>query len=96
MECGFFLDIVIGQSTSVLELLSSENQTLLIWGNPLLVLNLGLDVVDSVRRFHLKGDGLSSNYRRMIRISSSSLKRRKKESQKGREEEKKARLKELR
>jgi len=89
MERGFFLDIVIGQSTSVLELLSSEDQTLLIWGNSLLVLNLGLDVIDSIRRFHLEGDGLSGNYGRMIRISSSSLKRRKKESRKGREEEKK-------
>ena len=86
MKCGFFLNIVIGQGASVLELLSSENQTLLIWGNSLLVLNLGLDVVNSIRRFHLKGDGLSSDYRRMIRISFNLLKKKKKkESQKGRE-----------
>ncbi len=28
--------------------------------SPLLVLDLGLDIIDSVRGFHLKGDGFSS------------------------------------
>jgi hypothetical protein len=50
---------VIGKSPSVLELLSSKDQSLLIWGNALLVLDLGLDIVNGVRGFNLKGDGLS-------------------------------------
>jgi hypothetical protein len=28
-------------------------------GVPFLVLNLGFDIIDGIRRFHLKGDGLS-------------------------------------
>ncbi len=33
---------------------ASEDQTLLIWGNALRVLNLGLDVLDGVRRNNLQ------------------------------------------
>jgi hypothetical protein len=50
---------VVGESSAVLKLLSSENQPLLVWGNALLVLNLALDVVDSVGRLDLQSDGLS-------------------------------------
>jgi hypothetical protein len=32
---------------------------LLIWRNSLLVLNLGLDIINSVRRLHIKRDGLA-------------------------------------
>jgi len=60
VECRFFLDVVIGKRAAVLELLSGENQALLVRGNAFLVLDLGLDVVDGVRRFHLKGDRLAS------------------------------------
>merc|ERR1712137_391691 len=60
MKSGFLLDVVVTQSTSVLKLLSSKNKTLLIRRNSFLVLDLGLDVVDSVRRFYIKSDGLSS------------------------------------
>jgi hypothetical protein len=54
---------VIRKSPSVLELLSSENQSLLVWRNTLLVLDLGLDVVNSVRGFNLESDGLSGKAR---------------------------------
>ena len=54
-----FLDVVIRKSTSVLKLLASEDQPLLVWGDSLLVLDLSLDILDSVRGLHLKGDGLS-------------------------------------
>ena len=47
-------------SPSILELLSCEDQSLLIWGNALLVLDLGLNVLDGVRGLHLQGDGLAS------------------------------------
>ena len=45
---------------SILELLSSEDQSLLIWRNALLVLDLCLDIFDGVRRLNLQGDGLAS------------------------------------
>ena len=45
---GLLLDVVVRKSAGVLQLLSSEDQTLLIWGNSLLVLNLSLDVFDGV------------------------------------------------
>ena len=43
-----FLDVVVAQSTAILELFAGENQTLLIWRNSLLILDLGLDILDSV------------------------------------------------
>jgi len=57
---GLLLDIVVRQSSSVLELLSSENQSLLIWRDSLLILNFGLDVLDGVGWLDLQGDGLTS------------------------------------
>lgn len=48
MKGGLLLDIIIGEGSSVLKLLSSKDQTLLIWGNAFLILDLGLDVIDGV------------------------------------------------
>ena len=59
MQGGLLLNVVVGESTSVLELLSRENETLLIRRNTLFVLDLGLDVIDSVRRLYIKSDSLS-------------------------------------
>ncbi len=39
---------VIAQSSAILQLLSGEDQSLLVRGNAFLVLDLGLDVVDGV------------------------------------------------
>jgi hypothetical protein len=39
---------VIRKGSSILELLSSEDQSLLVWGDTLLVLDFGFDIVDSV------------------------------------------------
>merc|ERR1712158_179806 len=58
VEGALLLDIVVGEGSSVLQLLASEDQSLLIWGDSLLILNLGLDVLDRVRGLDLKGDGL--------------------------------------
>ena len=60
MQSRLFLDVVIGQGATIFELLSGEDETLLIWGNTLLILNLGLDVFDGVRGFNFKGDCLAS------------------------------------
>ena len=54
--CSYLLDVVVGQGATVLELLSGEDQTLLVRGNALLVLDLRLDIVDGVGGLHLKGD----------------------------------------
>jgi len=59
VESALLLDIVVAEGATVLELLPGKDQTLLVWGNALLVLNLGLDVVDGVGALNLEGDGLS-------------------------------------
>ena len=48
MQGGLLLDVVVRQGTSVLELLSGKDQTLLIWRNSFLVLDLSLDIVNGV------------------------------------------------
>jgi len=59
MEGRFLLDVVIRQSPSIFKLFSSKNQTLLIWRNTFLVLDLRLDIFNGVRGFNLQGNGLS-------------------------------------
>ena len=60
MEGGLLLDVVIRKSAAVLELLTSEDEALLIGRDALLVLDLSLDVVDGVGGLDLEGDGLAS------------------------------------
>jgi hypothetical protein len=52
MQSGLLLDVVVGESTAVFELLSGEDQALLIRRDALLVLDLALDVVNRVRGFN--------------------------------------------
>jgi len=59
VKSRLLLDVVVGQSPAVLKLLASKDQALLVRGDALLVLDLGLDIVDGVGRLHLKGDGLA-------------------------------------
>jgi len=54
------LDVVVLQRTAVLQLLASEDKTLLIRGDALLVLDLCLHSLDGVGALHLKRDGLAS------------------------------------
>ena len=61
MQCRLLLDVVVGQSPAVLQLLTSEDETLLIRRDTLLVLNLALHVIDGIRRLHLKGDRLTGD-----------------------------------
>ena len=60
MKGRLLLDIIIGQGSAILQLLAGEDQSLLIWGNSLLILELGLHVLDGVARLNLKGDCLAS------------------------------------
>merc|ERR1712125_81026 len=57
---GLLLDVVIGESATVLELLASEDKTLLIRRNAFLILDLLLDLLDRIRALNLEGDGLAS------------------------------------
>uniref|UniRef100_A0A453CNI3 Uncharacterized protein n=1 Tax=Aegilops tauschii subsp. strangulata TaxID=200361 RepID=A0A453CNI3_AEGTS len=49
MKGGLLLDVVIRKGAAILQLLASKDKALLVRGNALLVLDLGLDVVDGVR-----------------------------------------------
>lgn len=60
MEGRLLLDVVVGKGTAILKLLASKDQALLVRRNALLVLDLRLDVVDSVARLDLEGDSLAS------------------------------------
>merc|ERR1712217_973679 len=59
MKCGLFLNVVIRKRTSIFELLSSEDQPLLLRWDSFLVLDLCLDVLDGVVRLDVQGDRLS-------------------------------------
>jgi len=59
VEGGLLLDVIVCEGAAILQLLAGEDQTLLVRGNALLVLDLGLNVVDGVRALNLKGDGLA-------------------------------------
>ena len=53
VEGGLLLDVVVGEGATILELLSGEDETLLVRRDALLVLDLCLDVVDRVRGLNL-------------------------------------------
>jgi hypothetical protein len=54
------LDVVVCQGSAILQLLAREDKTLLVGGNSLLVLDLGLYIVYGIRGVHFQGDGLTS------------------------------------
>ena len=59
MKGGLLLDVVVSKSATILELLSGKDQPLLVWWDPLLVLDLRLHVVDGIQTLHLQSNGLS-------------------------------------
>ncbi len=59
MECALLLNVVVRERTVVLELLAGKDQTLLVWRNALLVLDLGLDVGNRVGALDVQRDGLA-------------------------------------
>ena len=60
VQGGLLLDVVVGESAAVLQLLARKDQTLLVRRNALLILDLLLHVVDGVGGLHFEGDGLAS------------------------------------
>jgi hypothetical protein len=59
VKSGLLLNVVIREGAAIFKLLSSEDETLLIWGDTLFVLDLSLDVLDRVGWLNIKGDGLA-------------------------------------
>ena len=59
VKSGLLLDVIVRKSTSILELLAGENQSLLVWGNPFLVLDLRLYVINGIRRLDFESDRLA-------------------------------------
>jgi len=59
MKGRLLLDVVVGESAAILELLSSEDETLLIRRDSFLILNLLLDVLNGVTGVDIKSDGLA-------------------------------------
>jgi hypothetical protein len=59
MSVPYLLDVVVGECAAILQLLSGKDQSLLVRGNALLVLDLGLNIVDCIGRLNLEGDGLA-------------------------------------
>jgi hypothetical protein len=59
MESGLFLDVVIGEGSAVFELLTSKDESLLIWWDTFLVLDLSLNIFNGVCWFDIEGDCFS-------------------------------------
>jgi len=56
VEGRLLLNIVVQKGPTVLKLLASEDETLLIRGDALLVLDLAFNVIDRVARLDFEGD----------------------------------------
>merc|ERR1712242_489151 len=54
VQGGLLLDVVVRQCPTVLQLLPSKDQSLLVRRDSFLVLNLGLNILDGVRWLDLK------------------------------------------
>jgi len=59
MERRLLLNVVISHRAIIFELLAGKDETLLIWRDTLLVLNLCLHVCNSVTRLYFKCDRLA-------------------------------------
>ena len=60
MKSALLLDVVIAQRTSILQLLTSKDQSLLVGWDTLLILDLGLDIINRIRGFNFQCNCLSS------------------------------------
>jgi hypothetical protein len=59
VKSRLLLDVVVAKGTTILKLLASENETLLVGRDSLLILDLCLHALDGVRALYLQGDGLA-------------------------------------
>jgi len=51
---GLLLNIVVGQCATILQLLTCEDEALLVWRDALLILDLLLHVLNRIRRLHIE------------------------------------------
>ena len=59
VEGGLLLDVVVGESSAVFELLSSEDESLLIGRDTFLILDLSLDVLNGVGGLDIQSNRLT-------------------------------------
>jgi len=59
MESRLFLNVVVRKSSAILKLLAGKDESLLVWRDTFLVLDLGFDILDGVRSLDLKSDGFA-------------------------------------
>ena len=59
MESRLLLNVVVREGAAVFELLAGEDEALLVWGNALLILNLGLNVLNGVAGLDVQSDRLT-------------------------------------
>merc|ERR1719466_742671 len=59
MKGALFLDVVIRKSSSILQLFTSKDEPLLVWGNSFLVLDLCFHIFNGIRWFYLQSNGLA-------------------------------------
>ena len=59
MEGRLLLDVVVGKGSSILKLFTSEDESLLIWWDALLILNFGFDILDRVGWLHVESNRLT-------------------------------------
>jgi len=59
VQSRLLLDVVVRQRAAILELLTSEDESLLIRRDAFLILDLGLDVLDGVGALDVQGNGLT-------------------------------------
>jgi len=60
MKSRFLLDVVVGESSAVLKLLSGKNESLLIWRNAFFILDLGFDILNRISWFDIKCNSFAS------------------------------------
>ena len=59
MKSGLLLNVVVRKGAAVFELLSSEDEALLVWWDTFLILDLGLHILNGVGGFDVQSDGLA-------------------------------------
>ncbi len=60
MKSGLLLDVVVAEGAAILKLISSKDEALLVRGDSLLILDLSLDIINSVRGLNIKSNGFAS------------------------------------
>lgn len=60
MKSGLLLNVIVGERAAIFKLLTSKDEALLIRRNTLLILNLGLHSLDTIRRLDFERDRLAS------------------------------------